>query len=200
MKEGERAQLGSTHQYINVLLLIEQRPHLLYITVEDGLDQRRLQKKKKEKQAVKVAPRGGHKREENQQCHSMSETLHQPDSATISLHEQAPRACCCQSWAQRLPCVHGSASTRDQFSSQQRYPSWLFVGEQTKESLEKLPCFLSPRSSTDYGPSSPPAEPSAACPCNGLALHTQRPSTGRQVHLLLSKALATARKSSLRAS
>lgn len=47
MKEGEQAQLGSTHQYINVLLLIEQRPHLLYITVEDGLDQRRLQKKKK---------------------------------------------------------------------------------------------------------------------------------------------------------
>lgn len=48
MKKGERAQLGSTHQYINVLLLIEQRPHLLYITVEDGLDQRRLQKKKRE--------------------------------------------------------------------------------------------------------------------------------------------------------
>lgn len=46
MKEGERARPGSTHQYINVLLLIQQRPHLLYIAVEDGLDQRRLRRKR----------------------------------------------------------------------------------------------------------------------------------------------------------
>ena len=46
VKDGERAQPGSTHQYVNVLLLIQQQPHLLYIAVEDGLDQRRLQRKR----------------------------------------------------------------------------------------------------------------------------------------------------------
>lgn len=38
------AGLGSTHQYIDILLLIQQRPHFLYIAVEDGLDQRRLRR------------------------------------------------------------------------------------------------------------------------------------------------------------
>lgn len=41
---GLSRRLGSTHQYVDILLLIQQRPHFLYIAVEDGLDQRRLQR------------------------------------------------------------------------------------------------------------------------------------------------------------
>lgn len=40
-REGAGAR-GGSHQYVDVLLLVQQRPHLLDVAVEDGLDQRRL--------------------------------------------------------------------------------------------------------------------------------------------------------------
>lgn len=172
MKGGAGARPGSTHQYINVLLLIQQQPHLLYIAVEDGLDQRRLQRKReasREGGTTWGTREGGDPAASRRQSPTPPWFSQDPTPRTIP-----PRLLLPEPGPPAAPRVRGSASTRDRFSSQQR----LFMGEQTKEPLEKPPRFPGPRSSTDHGPGSPPAEPPAARPRHGLALPARHRKAG----------------------
>lgn len=100
---------GGTHQDVDVLLLVQQRPHLLDVAVEDGLDQRRLRREGEAKSRRWGRHQSGVTARQSLRHRRVAGTpLQEPARATSSF----------------LVSVQGSAGTRHRLSSHRWRFSW----------------------------------------------------------------------------